>query len=363
MKLLNQEILLGTMKVKNRFVRSATHDRMGNEDGSLSGAELELYATLAEKEIGLIITGHAYVQHPRGKASIRQNGIFNDSFIPGYREAVRLVHQYGGKLVLQISHAGRQTTPKMIAGETPVAPSAVTDKSTGITPRAMTGEEIEEVIEDFVAAMVRAREAGCDGVQVHAAHGYLISQFLSPYTNRRTDEWGGNAANRGRILEEIIVRGRKALGEDYPILVKLNATDGFTGPGYLTMEDVVFTARMLEKHGVAALEVSGGINEKNGVMSKPGVIKPEQEAYFREAAIAIKAAQVKTPLILVGGLRSLEVMEAVLEKGWADMVALSRPLIKEPDLVVRFKQGQDRAACVSCNACFSPEALACRLKK
>ncbi len=194
------------------------------------------------------------------------------------------------------------------------------------------------------------------------AHGYLLSSFISPYTNRRTDKWGGSLENRIRILGEIMQRARKAAGEDFPILAKLNSTDGMPGEGYLTLGDVVATAKALAGWGIAAIEVSGGIREAKGVMSAPGIARPEQEAYFAPAAKAVKAA-VDVPVILVGGLRSLAVMERVVQDGTADLVALSRPLIREPDLAGRFRTGQAaKATCVSCNACFNPaEGLKCRL--
>lgn len=358
MSILSKPIMLGTLQVKNRFVRSATQDFYGGADGSVSDRQVELYRELAENNIGLIISAHSYVQHPLGKASINQNAIYDDRFVPGFRRLVDTAHASGAKFVLQVSHAGRQVTPDF--EHTPVAPSAVPDSSSKVVAREMSEEEIFSLIDAYAAAMGRAKAAGCDGVQLHIAHGYMLSSFISPYTNRRTDDWGGNADNRIRILREIMARGRKLVGEDYPVLVKLNSTDGPTGEGYLSLEDVVYTAKALENWGVNAIEVSGGIRENRGVMSRPGVMKPEQEAYFAAAAKAVKAA-VSIPVILVGGLRSLAVMEDVVAGGTADMVALSRPLVKEPDLVTRLLNGQAKAACVSCNACFNPAGLRCWL--
>lgn len=361
MSKLFQPITIGSMTIKNRFVRSATQDYIGNPDGSISEAELALYEQLASNEVGLIITAHSYVQHPLGYASVRQNAIYSDAFIPGYQRLVDTVHKHGAKLVLQISHAGRQMAPDR-KDLTPIAPSAVPDTSIGVTPRAMTQDEIHGLIEDFVEAMLRVKKTGCDGVQLHIAHGYCLSNFISPYTNRRTDEWGGSVENRTRIIREIMVRGRQAVGPEYPIWVKLNSTDGKTGPEYLALEDVLYTAKMLEAAGVTAIEISGGIREFKNTMSAVGIKQPEQEAYFASAAKAVKAA-VQVPVILVGGLRSLAVMQSVLSDGVADMVAMSRPFVKEPDLVVKLKNGQDKVQCFSCNACFNPQGLACYAKK
>lgn len=360
MSTLLQPISLGSMVLKNRFVRSATNDYMGNLDGAISDSEIRLYRTLAENEVGLIITAHAYVQHPLGQVSPGQNAIYDDQFIEGYRKVADTVHEYGSKLVLQISHAGRQF-PAPREGLTPVAPSAVTDNSTGITPRALTDEEIWKLIDCYAAAMLRAKEAGCDGVQLHIAHGYLLSEFISPYTNNREDQWGGSIENRTGILKEIIVRGKKLTGEAYPVLVKLNTTDGFAGAGYLTLDDAIYTAKLLDSLGVVAIEVSGGIKESKIGFAWPGINTPEKEAYFSDAAKAIKA-EVACPVILVGGLRSLAVIEAVIEKGIADMVALCRPFVKEPDLVKRFLNGQAKVACVSCNGCFNPKGISCNYK-
>ena len=358
MSILFEPISIGNLTVKNRFVRSATQDYLGNDDGSITQAEIDLYGHLARHDVALIISGHSYVQHPLGKASIRQNGIFADRFIPGYRQIAATVHEYGAKFILQVSHAGRQTTPELTNGLTAVAPSAVTDGSTGLTPREISEDEIWQLVADFATAMGRAYQAGCDGVQLHIAHGYCLSQFLSPYTNRRTDQWGGSIDNRTRILREVIAAGRRETGNQFPILVKLNSTDGYSGPEYLSLEDVLYTAKMLERSGIAAIEISGGIREAKGAMSRPGINCPEKEAYFAEAARSVKQL-VSIPVILVGGLRSSAVMENLIKNGTADLVALSRPLIKEPDLVTRLAAGAEKATCVSCNACFNPAGLKC----
>jgi len=354
-----QPVTVGRLHLKNRFVRSATNDYLGRLDGAISEQQLELYRELASGGVGLIVTGHAYVHHPLGRASVNQNAIYDDRFIEGFRGLADAVHVEGAALVLQISHAGRQTPQDWPADQVPVAPSAVQEGTTGRTPRALTDAEIWSIIDAYVAAMVRAKEAGCDGVQLHIAHGYLLSAFLSPYTNRRTDAWGDSLGNRCRILREILTRSRRVMGEAYPVLVKINSTDGFAGEGYLTLADVVAAARCLVEWGVNAIEVSGGQREAKGVMSRPKVLEIEQEAYFADAARAVKAA-VNVPVILVGGLRSLSVMEDVVASGVADLVALSRPFVCEPDLVNRFRAGQARAVCASCNACFNPAGLRCR---
>ncbi len=359
MSVLFQSVTVGRLCLRNRFVRSATNDYLSNPDGTISHRQVGLCRDLAAGGVGLIVTGHAYVQHPLGRASVNQNAIYDDRFVEGYRRLADAVHAEGAALVLQISHAGRQAPQDWPDDQVPVAPSAVPERQTGRTPRALTDEEIWSLIDAYVAAMVRAKAAGCDGVQLHVAHGYLLSAFLSPYTNRRTDAWGGSLENRCRILREILARGRRAVGDAYPVLVKINSTDGFAGEGYLTLADAVAAARRLVEWGVCAIEVSGGHREAREVMSRPGVLAVEQEAYFADAARALKAA-VDVPVILVGGLRSLSVMEDVVASGAADLVALSRPFVCEPDLVNRLRAGQVKAVCTSCNACFNPAGLRCR---
>jgi 2,4-dienoyl-CoA reductase-like NADH-dependent reductase (Old Yellow Enzyme family) len=359
MSVLFQPVTIGTLRLRNRFVRSATQDYLGHPDGVISDQQILLYQDLAAGGVGLIITGHAYVQHPLGRASVNQNAIHADRFIEGYRRLAKAVHAAGAALILQVSHAGRQTPPDWPADLVPVAPSAIPDGSTGRTPRPLTDEEIWSLIDAYAGAMGRARAAGCDGVQLHIAHGYLLSAFLSPYTNRRTDQWGGSLANRCRILREILARGRRLVGDAYPVLAKLNTTDGIDGEGALTLADAVDTARLLVEWGVDAIEVSGGHREFKGVMSRPKILTRKHEAYFSTAARAVKAA-VGVPVLLVGGLRSQAVMEEMVTGGAADLVSLSRPFVREPDLVRRFDAGQARASCSSCNACFNPAGLMCR---
>jgi 2,4-dienoyl-CoA reductase-like NADH-dependent reductase (Old Yellow Enzyme family) len=360
MSILFQPISIGSMVVKNRFVRSATHDYYGNPDGTISEEEVRMYKSLAENDVGLIITAFAYIQHPLGKAMINQNAFYSDDFIDGYKKIVDTVHPYGTKLIIQLVHAGRQTSPVITEGQKPVAPSAVAREEKRM-PRELTEEEILQIIEDFIAAIVRAEATGCDGVQIHIAHGYLLSSFISPYTNRREDKWGGSIENRARIIKEIINGAKRKLSSDLSILVKLNSTDGFAGPEYLALEDVIYIARMTEELGVAAIEVSGGIQEAKNSISDVNIKNPEQEAYFQEAARVIKE-NIGIPVILVGGLRSFDVMEEVINSGKADMVALSRPFIKEPDLVRKLRDVKGKAACVSCNACFNPKGLYCYYK-
>jgi|YelNatPaOPRAMG01_1025707.scaffolds.fasta_scaffold00017_125 2,4-dienoyl-CoA reductase-like NADH-dependent reductase (Old Yellow Enzyme family) len=353
-------INLGPIRLKNRFVRSATHDFMAEEDGTISPRQLELYQNLARGDIGLIITGHAYVL-PSGKASPRQIAIYADRFIPGLRQLTSIVHETESKIFLQLSHAGRQTKEN-ICGCQPLAPSAVYEPVYKVMPREMTQAEIEAVIQAFIAAAKRAREAGFDGVQLHCAHGYLLSSFLSPYTNRRQDQWGGSLENRARIIIEILRGIKKEAGQDFPIIAKLNSSDYL--PGGFEVEEAIEVARMLEAEGLAAIEVSGGSAEAGRGSMWPGVRPEEEEGYFVPAASLIKR-NVRIPIIGLGGLRTLRVMEKFVARGEVDLVSMSRPFIREPDLIRRFERGEVQASsCISCNKCFNPRGIACaELKK
>ena len=360
MSILFDPIKIGTTTFRNRFVRSATQDWLTHSDGQVSEAQLALYEQLAAGGVGLIMTGHSYVSHPLGRAGNPQNAIYHERFIDGYKKMVEVVHRHDAKIFLQLAHAGRQTVPELIGGQMPVAPSDMFDEKGQQVARAMTVDEIGVLMEDYEAAALRAKRAGFDGVQLHMAHGYLLAQFLSPYTNHREDEYGGSVDARIRLLCEVSYRVKAAVGRQCPVFAKLNTTDGVTAETQLSIEDVMYAANMIAEHGVDAIETSGGtVKETRVVMAKPGILKPEQEAYFAPAAKQVKSA-VKVPVILVGGLRSTAVMEGLIADGTADMVSLSRPFVREPDLVNKLAAGQKKSTCVSCNACFNPAGLKCR---
>lgn len=350
---------LGRLRLINRFVRSATHDYLADDrTGEVSEKQLNLYRKLAEGEIGLIISGHAYV-HPSGKASPRQLALDEDKKVHGLRRLASAVHQAGsGSLVfLQLAHAGRQTKPALTGGQPPVAPSAVYDPVSKILPRELSGEEIYQMIDWFVEAARRAQEAGFDGIQLHAAHGYLLSSFISPHTNRRQDEWGGSWEKRSRILREIITRIKKTCGQDFPVIIKLNATDHL--PTGISLEEAAKIAVSLEKAGLDGLEISGGMNEAGLGSVWPGLRKEEDEGYFVPMASEIKK-QVGVPVSGLGGIRTLRVAERFLAEGRVDLISMSRPFINDPQLVKKFKSGQlEKSPCQSCNKCFNPRGIRC----
>jgi 2,4-dienoyl-CoA reductase-like NADH-dependent reductase (Old Yellow Enzyme family) len=348
-------IQIGSVTVPNRFVRSATHEFMAEKDGRTTERHVSLFRKLAEGEVGLIITGHAYV-NSNGIASPHQTGIHDDRLIETLRPIPAGVHAFASKIFLQIAHSGRQTKERLTGGP-PISPSAVYDPVFKLTPREMTPEEIRGMINDFVQAARRAKEAGFDGVQIHGAHGYLLSSFLSPHTNRRTDEWGGSVENRSRIVVEIVRGIRTLLGRSFPVIIKINSTDFL--PAGLNLDDAVKIALILESEGLDAVEVSGGMSEAGRGSVWMGLRAEEDEGYFVESASKFKAS-LAIPVFGLGGNRTFAVMERFVLEGRVDLISLSRPLIREFDLIRKFRLGlADKSSCISCNRCFNPRGLAC----
>ena len=352
---------IGKLEIKNRFVRSATYEGLATDEGEITEKLVDFYKKLAEGGSGLIITSYAFIQQS-GKANNKQIGVYKDDFIPGLNKIADIIHEHGEgcKVVLQLVHAGRQSHH---VKET-VAPSAVLEKFSNKMPREMTTNEIVETIESFALAARRAKEAGFDGVQLHGAHGYLISEFLSPYTNKRTDQYGGNTNNRLRFVEQIYRRSRDLVGDDFPFLIKMNCDDFLEGG--ITLDESKKISKMLSNIGYDAIEISSCMWEtvkrkKNEIGWKPTFI-PEsrmaigsvnEPAYHLPYAKEIKRG-IDIPLILVGGLNSIDLVEEILNKGDADFVALSRPLIREPDLPNRWIKGIGGSSveCDYCNSCL-----------
>jgi 2,4-dienoyl-CoA reductase-like NADH-dependent reductase (Old Yellow Enzyme family) len=338
------------MTLANRFVRSATWEGMATEDGRVTPELTGTMVTLATGGVGLIVSGHAYVAK-KGQASPWQLGLYDDSLIDGLRSMTDAVHAAGGRIVAQLAHAGHFALEKAI-GHPPV----VASKFEGLaqTPRTeLSMADIQGLKTRYVEAAQRARAAGFDGIQLHSAHGYLFSQFLSPWFNRRTDAYGGSPDNRVRIHVETIRAIRQALGNDFPVLVKMNCED--FSEGGLTVADSIGAARQMAAAGLDAVELSGGLLTGGKLSpSRPNINEKEKEAYFKDAALAFKK-ELDVPLILVGGIRSPDVAKRLLDEGVADYFSMSRPLIREPNLVRRWQRGdRSPARCLSDNLCFRP---------
>lgn len=364
---------IGTMTLKNRFVRSATAECLATEDCRITDRYLRAYTQLARGGVGLIITGNYYV-HALGRALPRIIVMDKDEIIGDLEKLTRMVHEHDTKIVAQLNHGGRQCDPEVIA-TVPLAPSAVRDKLNWVKPREMSHAEIEETIEAFGEAARRAKEAGFDGVQIHGAHGYLVTQFLSAYTNRRNDEWGGAFENRMRFLVEVYQSMRSAVGPEYPILIKINAEDFVDGG--MTPEEGIIVCKKLDELGIDAIEVSGGILEQGLVYVKGDIprdlamrnrnlierlalrlkekslqeIARFEEGYFLPQASAVKR-NVNVPVIAVGGIRRRATMEHALKSGHADFISMCRPFIRQPNLVKQMEKGnEDPISCTNCNRC------------
>lgn len=343
---------IGSLRVKNRFVRSATWEGMASEDGSCTSRLVDVIAELAKGEVGLIVSSHAFVSL-EGQAGPWQLGIYDDKLIPGLSQMARAAHDGGSKIVLQLAHAGLQAATPLTKMEA-MGPSSL-PRDDGTNCKEMTLAEIQQTVDAFAAAAVRAKAADFDGVQIHAAHGYLISQFLSPYYNRRQDGFGGSVEHRARIVSEILGQIKSMLGNDFPVLIKMNSQDFIDGG--LTIEDMLQIARLLEETGIDAFELSGGTADAASQFKpvRQGRLPSEEkEVFYRDAAKRYKEIT-KTPLILVGGIRSYSVAQELVDEGVADFVSLSRPLVREPGLVARWKRGDTaKSECGSCNQCFKP---------
>jgi len=339
------------MDVANRFMRSATHDFMADDQGRITDAQVELYRSLARGGVGLIVTGHAYVRRD-GRCSLGMIGIDDDDKIPGLARLARAVHDTGeARLMAQINFGGAQVVPALRSGEL-LAPSPREDV---VEARAFTDAEASEIVACYVEAARRAAEAGLDGVQIHGAHGYFVNQTLSPLTNRRTDGWGGGLEGRARMLFEIVAGIRRRVGRGLPLLLKLASHDAL--PTGLKLEDAVEAARRAEALGLDAIEVSGGMRPGMNMRKPTG---PENEGFFLEQARAFKAA-LDIPVASVNGWRSLGRMREAVGSGLVDIISICRPLIREPDLVHRLRAGDQQAStCISCNECLKrQQSLRC----
>ncbi len=356
---------IGSIEIKNRFIRSATFEGMATEDGYVTDKHVTLYEKLAKGGAGLIITGYAYVQKS-GQSFENQTGVSSDDFIPGLSKIAETVHENGEncKVALQIAHCGRQS--RFL--ENTISPSAIEEKLTRKIPREMTREEIQGTIDAFAQAIRRAKEAGFDAVQLHGAHGYIITQFLSPYSNKRTDDYGGSLEKRTKFLEEIYLKSVDLVGKDFPIFIKMNGVDFIEGG--TTIEESTEVAKRLEQIGYAAIEVSAGIWEvaklrKKDLGWKPTFLpesrmfigKMNEPAYNLPYAEAFKKV-LDIPVILIGGINSITLVEQILSDESADFISLSRPLIREPDLPNRWMKGigNDTVDCEYCNGCLSTTA-------
>ncbi len=338
------------MSLKNRFVRSATWEGLATTEGEVTSELTEMMISLAKGGVGLIISGHAYVSK-EGQASPRQLGAHKDELISGLKEMTSAVHENGGKIIMQLAHAGQFAETKLTG-----LPALAVSESDNMPPekiKTITRKDVDHIVQSYTSGAKRARKAGFDGIQIHSAHGYLLSQFLSPAFNRRHDEYGGSVDNRHKIHIMIYRSIRKALGEDYPVLIKMNCED-FIENG-ITPDDSLYTAKCLADAGFDAIELSGGtVKSKKLSPTRTGINTGDKEAYFKNYAAEFKK-EISAPLILVGGIKSFEVADKIITGKIADYISMSRAFIREPDLISRWEKGDLRKAhCKSDNLCFAP---------
>ncbi|MEM9670672.1 MAG: NADH:flavin oxidoreductase/NADH oxidase family protein [Pseudomonadota bacterium] len=337
------------LALPNRLVKAAMTEGLADPQNSATARHAALYKRWAEGGIGLQLTGNVQInrrnlERPGNVVIDGEQSNEQRSALANYAEAAK---SGGGKVIMQLSHAGRQT-PKTI-NEMPMAPSSVQVEMPGAmfgTPREMTGDEILAAIQGFGHAAKVARETGFDGIQLHAAHGYLLSQFLSPLSNRRTDEWGGALVNRALPLLESIRAVKAQCGDDFSVSVKLNSTD-FQKGGF-SHEDCLAVIEMLNGEGLDFVEVSGGNYEQPQMAGIDGM-EPKfeepvrastraREAYFASYARSVQD-KATMPLLVTGGFRSVVAMNAALEDGEADLIGLGRPLCADPDLPHKLLSG------------------------
>ena len=382
MSKLFESATIGKLDIKNRFIHSATYEGMAKENGEIADKIIKKYVSLSKGEVGLIIPGYMYVL-PAGKSFKYQTGIHSDIMIPGLKALVDAVHESGGTIFFQLAHAGRQTT-KNVAGEVPIGPSAIgRDPINFVKPKKMVEKDIQDAIEAFGSAAKRAVKAGADGIQIHAAHGYLVNQFLSPFFNNRDDEWGGSDEKRFRFLKQIFFQIKNEIGGDIPVIVKLSTHDHTPKQG-ITLSLATKYSKLLAELGIDGIEVSCGtalysfMNMCRGDVPVDDLVSglpwwkktmgrimmntlknkyDLEEGYNMGAAKRIKPEIGDMPLSVVGGLRTVSLMEDVIESGDADFISMSRPFIREPFIVKKIREGKAKqVSCVSCNKCLAAAA-------
>jgi len=326
------------LRLANRLVRTATAENAWR-DGRITEEGLQLYRDLAAGGVGLIITGYMAVM-AEGRSSDLQTRLWEDSHVPAVRGIVRVVHETSKacKVIAQIAHTGMQAQVTE-----PVGPTETVWRKAKTKPRALTTKEVEAIVAAFAQTIRRAKEAGFDGIELHGAHGYLLSSFLSPYTNTRTDKYGGSLQKRVAIVREIVAQARPLVGSGFPIMIRINADDHVAGG--IDINSLPELAQEMEKSGVQAVDLSGN----NAAREK--ISAPEQESYYLKHAQAVR---LKIPVISTGGNRSVERLEQAAKTGKPQFFGFARPFIREPDLPRRWREGRGapEAACISCSRCM-----------
>ena len=358
--------VIGPVQTSNRIIRAGTGESTAGPDGFVTDQMIELHTALARGGVGVAFSGHMF-SHPRGRYGMLQTGINSDEHIPGLVRLTTAVHRQGGLIFCQIGHAGSQS---MVPGVRPLAPSAVSNVMTGRHVAGATADEVDEAVTAFASAARRAVESGFDGVHIHGANGYLISEFVSPLTNQRTDRWGGSSDARLQFPLAVVREVRAAVPKESALTMKLGFADLVDTPGGLGVDVAVAGAARLVEAGLDGIEVSSNLmSDYVSASIRPYVAvdrrravedlllhrvfrSGEPEAYFRDFATKLRA-RVDTTIILVGGIRRPSTMSEIIDSGDADFVSLARPFIRQPDLVRRLEVNpKTMPDCVSCNMCL-----------
>ena len=316
-------VYIGNLKVRNHFLRSATYEGKADPDGSPNEEITRIYRELAEGGIGTIITSYTYIAEYE-KPADNQLGIYSDELTDKYRAVTEAAHSGGSKIIMQLVHGSscKQADPD---NARIIGPSAIAHPDSGLTPKEMSISDIADMAELFAKAAARAKDAGFDGVQIHAAHGYQLSQWITPIFNRRNDEYGGSALNRFRIISDVYCAIREAVGEEFPVWIKINSSDEV--PGGIAMEDFLEMGREAARIGIDAIEVSGNRWKSHTETDR---------AYYKEAAVRL-AELIDKPVILTGGLRELAQLEEISRSSKVNLFGFSRPLITDPGFISTLK--------------------------
>lgn len=321
MSILSKPVVTDKIVLNNRLVLPPLETTKANEDGSVNEELIDHYDKMSKGGcFSLIIVEHSFISH-QGRASEGQLSAAEDPNIPGLRMLTEAIHLNGSKVIMQLNHCGSMGNPVITKSEV-IGPSSIVNprSKAQMMPREMTREDISRIIEEFSRAAKRAKLSGFDGVEIHSAHGYLLNQFYSPITNKRTDEYGGNTSNRIKIHLEVISAVREAVGEEYPILLRLGASD--YRDGGTTVEDSILAAAEFEKAGISIIDISGGLC---------GYTLPNnsEQGYFKELGKAVRK-RVSIPVILTGGITDPYSAEDIVEQGYSDLVGVGRAALKDP---------------------------------
>lgn len=378
MKTVFEPSAIGTLTLKNRIIRAATHEGMAHADGSPTEDLLKTYRSLATGGAGAIITGYVGVKR-NGRTFPNMRMFDSDAYIDVYRSINDQLKHYGTPVILQIAHGGSRSMSR-VTGQEVVSASSRRKNDYGDIVKEASDIEVESIIDAFVAAIVRAKESGFSGVELHAAHGYLLSEFISPVLNRRKDRWGGTTEKRMRIVIDILSRARKEVNR-YPIIIKISAHDEYRRG--LTEAEVIKIAQLLQNANCDAIEVSCGYGDFMYIVRMPKVpidailkLMPQyrdmpgyKKWLFRLMALFLVKVRgplsnynvplaetikrnIDIPVIAVGGIRSLQDIKTIVLDKNIDFVSMARPFIIEPDIVNRFQRGQQSSRCINCGYCL-----------